>query len=226
MLVATRPATRTSPGRGGDRPRRGARHRGGDRQRRAGRRAEPGLFLLAIDGRSSSGKSTLSRRIAERVAGTAVVHTDDIAWWHSRFGWEDLLITGVIEPLRRGLPVAYRPPAWELRGRAGSVRVPAAARLVVIEGVGAGRTTLAPLVDAIAWVQSDRDITERRDAKRVVAGELDQAGYDGWMSEEIPFQALERTWQRADLVIAGSPSAPHDPSTQIVVLRQGRAGRA
>jgi hypothetical protein len=39
----------------------------------------------AVDGRSSSGKTTLAARVQAAVAGSAVVHTDDIAWWHSRF---------------------------------------------------------------------------------------------------------------------------------------------
>src|SRR6266567_4287953 len=47
-------------------------------------------LVVAFDGRSSSGKTTLARRIAHTVPVTAVVHTDDIAWFHSRFGWADL----------------------------------------------------------------------------------------------------------------------------------------
>jgi hypothetical protein len=43
--------------------------------------------VLAVDGRSSSGKTTLAARIQAAVTGSAVVHTDDLAWWHSRFGW-------------------------------------------------------------------------------------------------------------------------------------------
>jgi chloramphenicol 3-O-phosphotransferase len=36
--------------------------------------------VLAVDGRSSSGKTTLAARMQGTVAGSAVVHTDDIAW--------------------------------------------------------------------------------------------------------------------------------------------------
>jgi hypothetical protein len=66
--------------------------------------------VLAVDGRSSSGKTTLAGRLRDVVAGSAVVHTDDIAWWHSRFGWADLLIDGVLLPARAGQPVTFRPP--------------------------------------------------------------------------------------------------------------------
>jgi hypothetical protein len=34
------------------------------------------VVVAAVDGRSSSGKSTLARRVRESVAGVALVHTD------------------------------------------------------------------------------------------------------------------------------------------------------
>jgi hypothetical protein len=182
-----------------------------------GRRPQRRPFVLAIDGRSSNGKTHLAERIVALVPRTAVVHTDDVAWNHSRFGWDDLVLSGVIEPLRRGEAVDYRPPAWDARGRPGSIWVAADAGLVVVEGVGAGRASLAAHVDAVIWVQSDPDVVECRSRARVDAGEIDAAGYEGWMSEEVPFQARERTWERADLVVSGS--ATLDDPTGIVVLR-------
>lgn len=54
---------------------------------------------------------------------------------------------------------------------------------------------------------------------QVEAGEIDLAGYEGWTSEEVPFQAEQRTWERADLVVCGSSDVPHDPEVEVVVLR-------
>lgn len=76
------------------------------RERGADRRP----VMLAIDGRSSGGETTLAERLRAAVAGSAVVHTDDIAWWYSRFGWAELLISGVLVPARSGRAVSYRPP--------------------------------------------------------------------------------------------------------------------
>lgn len=177
-----------------------------------------GPWLIAVDGRSSNGKSTLAARIAGTAAHGAVVHTDDIAWWHSRFGWDDVLVREIIEPLRRGEAIDHRPPAWAERGRAGAIRVSDRADLVIIEGVGAGRSTISPLVDAVIWVRSDLEVTELRSAQRVEAGELDQIGYDEWMAEEIPFLAADRPWERADLIVCGSSDVPHDPDAEVVVL--------
>src|SRR6476646_264266 len=49
-------------------------------------------------------------RLQDAIAGSAVVHTDDIAWWHSRFGWAGLLIDGILVPFHRGELVSFRPP--------------------------------------------------------------------------------------------------------------------
>jgi hypothetical protein len=51
------------------------------------------------------------------VTESVVVHTDDLAWWHSRFGWTDLLIEGILMPVHRGEPVAFQPPRWAEHGR-------------------------------------------------------------------------------------------------------------
>ena len=75
--------------------------------------------VLAVDGRSNNGKSTLAARICELVPGAVVIHTDDIAWEHSRFGWADLLMDGILAPAQQGRSVSYRPPRWEEHGREG-----------------------------------------------------------------------------------------------------------
>jgi hypothetical protein len=68
--------------------------------------------IVAIDGRSNNGKTSLAVRIGGAVAGSVVIHTDSIAWEHSRFGWADLLIDGILVPVHRGEAVSYRPPRW------------------------------------------------------------------------------------------------------------------
>ena len=65
-----------------------------------------------MDGRSGSGKTTLAERIRGAVPASTVVHTDDVAWSQAMFDWTDLLIGGLLEPVHRGEPVSYRPPAW------------------------------------------------------------------------------------------------------------------
>ena len=161
--------------------------------------------VVAVDGRSAGGKSTLAARIAAALPDAALVHTDDVAWWHAFLDWDDLMRTGVLEPLHRGEPVAFTPPAWTERGRPGAIVVPPSARLVVVEGVGAGRRELADLVDVTVWVQADEQARAAREAARVAAGEVTADFVDEWQREEVPFQADQRPWERADHVVAGSP---------------------
>jgi len=156
--------------------------------------------VLAVDGRSGSGKSTLVARLAATVPSTAVVHTDDVAWHHDFFDWADLLLDGVLVPWRAGRDVAYRPPPWDARGRAGAITVPAAAPLLVVEGVGAGRRPFAPHLDALIWVQTDRALATRRGLERDGG---DVAFWDEWEARERPFLAADRPWARADLVVSG-----------------------
>ena len=179
-------------------------------------------MVLAVDGRSSSGKTTLAARVQAAVAGSAVVHTDDLAWWYSRFGWADLLIDGILMPMHQGRPVSFRPPSWAEHGRGGSIDIPAACPLLIIEGVGAGRREAAHLIDALIWVQSDQAEAGRRSLARVgqTGGPRTVQDLREWMAEEEPFLAGQRPWERADLVVAGTPQIPFDPLTELVVAQR------
>jgi hypothetical protein len=173
--------------------------------------------VVAVDGRGAGGKTTLARRLAGAVPPAAVVHTDDVAWHHSFFDWADLLADGILAPARRGEAVHYRPPGWEARGRPGAIELPAGLDLLVVEGVGAGRRELASVVDAVVWVQSDPDEAKRRGIVRDVAeGHKEDeatatAFWDEWMAEELPFLADQRPWERACVVVAGTPPVPLGP---------------
>jgi hypothetical protein len=173
--------------------------------------------LLAVDGRSGSGKTTVATRIAARVPGAAVVHTDDVAWYHAMFDWADLMAEGVLAPLRRGEPVAFRPPPWDARQRPGAVTVPAGSPLVVVEGVGIGRRDLAPFFDALVWVQADRTMAWARGLARDGGDPAQEALWHEWEAEERPFLATERPWERAEVVVDGAPRLAHDPATELVV---------
>lgn len=188
--------------------------------------AGPHPVVLAIDGRSSNGKTTLAGRLRDAVPGAVVVHTDDIAWRHSRFGWADLLIDGVLVPARAGRPVTYRPPRWDEHQRDGAIQIPAGCPLLIVEGVGAARRESAYLTDVAIWVQSDERETERRNLARVgPPGDSPTVQhYRDWMAEEVPFLAGQRPWERADVIACGSPEISFDPATELVIA--GRPGKS
>jgi hypothetical protein len=172
--------------------------------------------ILAVDGRSGSGKTTLAGRIQAVIPASAVVHTDDIAWSQAMFDWAGLLITGILEPVRRNEPVSFRPPAWQERNRNGAIEIPPHSDLVIIEGAGAARRELRPLTDTVIWVQSDMAEAERRGIERDGGDEAAIAFWHLWMAEELPFMARQQPWTRADIIINGTPPMPHDPATEVV----------
>lgn len=180
--------------------------------------------VVAVDGRSGGGKSTLAEQLHRAVPSSTVVHTDDIAWHHSFFDWSQLLEDGVLRPVRRGEAVHYRPPGWGAHGRPGSVDVPTGLELLVVEGVGAGRRELTHLLDAVVWVQSDLVEAERRAIERDVAtgAKPDRpaavAFWDEWMAQEVPFVDGQRPWERAAVIVAGTRAEAHDPTHVLLAL--------
>ncbi len=176
--------------------------------------------LLAVDGRSGGGKTTVAERLAAAVPGATVLHTDDVAWYHAFFDWVDLISDGILAPLRAGKDVEYRPPAWDERDRPGAITASAASPLVIVEGVGAGRRELAPFFDALVWVQTDEVEARRRGLLRDGADAADF--WAEWQAAEDPFQAEQRPWERAGIIVSGAPDVPHDPRSELVVAPPSR----
>ena len=125
------------------------------------------------------------------------------------FGWAGTA-AGVLAAARAGEAVSYRPPAWDDRGRAGAIEVPAGTRVVVLEGVGAGRRELRDQLDALVWVQSDFAEAERRGIARDGGGPQAEAFWQAWMAEEIQFLLVDRPWHRADLIVDGTAATGRD----------------
>ncbi|WP_199422265.1 uridine kinase family protein [Actinotalea solisilvae] len=178
----------------------------------AGSEHAPGRpWVVAVDGRGGAGKSTLAARLLPHLAPAAVVGTDDVAWHEPFFAWGHLLAEHVLGPLHAGAGVAYAPAAWAAHGRAGAIEVPAGLRAVVVEGTGANQRAFAHLVDRTVWVQTDHALAEERgiarDVEQGVNGDAEESRrfWHEWMAHELPFFARERPWQRADLVVAGTP---------------------
>ncbi len=108
-------------------------------------------------------------------------------------------------PLAGGDHVNYRPPAWDRRRRPGAMSASATSRYIVIEGCGAIRRTLAPLLDVRVWVQSDYDEAERRGILRDGGTDTAAAFWREWEAQEVPFFAQDQPWERADLFARGTP---------------------
>lgn len=174
-------------------------------------------WIVAVDGRSGAGKTSLVDRILAQVPASAVVHTDDVAWHLSFFDWADELRNGVLEPLLRGEAVHYRPPGWVARERPGAIALPAGRSVVWVEGSGSSRQALTDLLDASIWVQCDN--LEARRRLRARDGQEEEELHREWEEQEIPFLLQDRPWERATAIVAGRPLLEHDPNTQVVTAQ-------
>ena len=182
--------------------------------------------VIAIDGRGGAGKSMLAEQLRERVPGSAVVHTDDVAWNHAMFDWGSVLAENVLRPLHRGAEVEFRPPAWIERGRPGVIHVAAGTDVVWVEGTGIIRQELATWIDVGIYVQGDLAEQERRlDARDGNSPEMQRHKAE-WLKEELPFMLRERPWERAALVVAGTSVLDHNPDTDVVVSFRPGAARS
>ena len=175
-----------------------------------------GLAVIGVDGRSGSGKSTIATALAAVYGDATVVHTDDIAWHHSFFDWDQLLVDHVLEPLRhRGPPVTFRPRPWTDHGRHGALTVPDRTGMIVVEGVGSCRASLRCWYDATVWV----DAPEHAARQRVLARGTDSQQFiDDWNAQENAVMEHERPWAHADVVVAGTGGRPGSSGTLVTVL--------
>ena len=174
----------------------------GEQVRRAAGAARPAV--VAVNGHSSSGKSTLAPRLAAVLPDAAVLHTDDLAWNHGVFSWDALLRDDVLPEVRAGRPVSYRPPGWVAHQRDGSVELPGGLQFLVLEGVGASQPSVADLLDVVLWVETDEPTRLARDLVRVLEnGEMPPEDYTSWMAEENAYVTAARPWEHATFVVNG-----------------------
>jgi len=164
--------------------------------------------IIAVDGRSGAGKTTVTSRLTAVVPDARVLHIDDLDWNEPLFQWDRLLVAALTD-LRRDGALDMTPPAWPLHGRTGSIVIPAGAPLVIVEGTGSGMRAVADLVDVHIWMQTDDDVAERRgiarDTRDGTNGDAEESVrfWHWWMSGERPFFAADRPWERARFIVSG-----------------------
>jgi uridine kinase len=173
--------------------------------------------VVAVNGHSSSGKTTLAERLASRLPAAEVLHTDDLAWHQGVFAWDHLLRDHVLPAVRAGDALDYRPPQWQARSRMDSITLPGSVAYLVVEGVGASQSSIRDLLDLVLWVETDEPTRLARDLPRLADGEISPADYASWMAEENAYTTRERPWEHVDLLVYGGDSIPHDRGTQALI---------
>jgi uridine kinase len=182
------------------------------------RRAPPrcgAVRLVAIDGHGGAGKSVFAARLARSLGSVPVVHTDDFASWNRSVKWWSRLEKEVLRPLQLGLPVRFRTYDWSARRLGRWQTVPASA-VVVLEGVSSARAEVAERLSLTVWIEAP--LHERLARGLARDGEGMRAQWDQWIAEEETHFAIDRTRERAALVVDGSPSTAHDPEAEFICV--------
>jgi uridine kinase len=153
--------------------------------------------LVAVDGPSGAGKTTLARLAAE-VLFAPTIHMDDLYP-----GWDGLAegvqraMEWVAGPLAAGRPARYRRWDWATSAYGPWVQVPAS-EVVVLEGCGSGVLPVGEMVSTLVWVEADEAVRHARGMARDAAYE---PFWDRWAAQEQKLYAVDGTRARADLVL-------------------------
>lgn len=160
--------------------------------------------VIAIDGLSGSGKSSLAASLASRL-DAPIVHMDDLyPGWDGLAVAVDLVTTQVLEPLARGERAAYRRWDWHRSRWAETVPVPDAP-VLVLEGCGCSVRPAGDYAAVRVWVEAAAEVRKDRGIAR--DGAAYAPHWDRWMAQERALFAADGTRERAHLVIDTTPTA-------------------
>ena len=169
--------------------------------------------VVAVDGPSGAGKTTLASQLSAALRQAPVVQMDDLYP-----GWDGLeagvrrLVQEVLEPMSRGEPGRYRRYDWTLGEPAETRVVPVTAPVLVVEGVGCGAQACGPYLSLLVWLDAPADVRWTRAMSR--DGEGYRPYWHRWAAQEERHFARSGTRARADVVLStgnGRGAACPDP---------------
>ena len=157
-----------------------------------------GTVVVAVDGRSGSGKTLLASAVADTL-GCQVVHLDDLyPGWDGLEAGVALLTEHVLAPLARGEEAAY--PQWDwMRARPGRTVTVDAGPILVVEGCGA---LVAPAVAFAAlrvWLDAPDEVRKERALSR--DGETYAPHWERWAAQEDAVYAVAGPRDTAHVVL-------------------------
>jgi uridine kinase len=167
----------------------------------AARRAVPRCGrtrVLAVDGRSGAGKTSLAVGLRATLDAPVVALEELYGGWDALERGIDLLVSAVLEPLSAGR--AARVPRYDWVAAAWdtpwTLEPPA---LLIVEGVGAGARRAAAYASVLVWMEAPESVRKKRALDR--DGETFAPHWDMWAAQEEAMLAREHTPDRADFLI-------------------------
>jgi uridine kinase len=154
--------------------------------------------VVAIDGRSGAGKTSLAAALRAELTAPVVALEDLYGGWDGLERGIDLLVSAVLAPLSAGRTARVPRSDW---GAAtwGTPWVLEPSPVLIVEGVGAGARRAADYASVLVWMEAPAPVRKKRALDR--DGETFTPHWDAWAAQEDALLARERTPDRADLVI-------------------------
>jgi hypothetical protein len=149
--------------------------------------------LVAVDGSGGAGKSVFARRLARRLGGVPVVHTDDFASWENPH-LVDSVRGGRPGPLERGDPVRYRAYDWANR-QFGDWQEISRGDVVIAEGFSSSRRATVDRLTMAIWIDTPRD--ERIARGIALDGETMGPAWGRWIVRVSLLSQPRRLWRYA-----------------------------
>jgi hypothetical protein len=156
--------------------------------------------VIAVDGRSGAGKTSLAAALRDELAAPVVTLEDLYGGWDGLERGIGLLVSEVLAPLAAGRTAAVPRYDWAAGGW-GEPWPLEPPPLLVVEGVGAGARPAAAYASVLIWVEAATSVRRKRAVAR--DGDTFAPYWDAWAAQEDALLARERTPDHADLVVDG-----------------------
>jgi hypothetical protein len=158
--------------------------------------------VVAVDGRSGSGKTELGTAVADAL-GCPVVHLDALyPGWDGLQAGVDLLTRCVLEPVANGGRPAY--PRWDwMRDRPGRTVEVEVGTLLVVEGCGSLVPPAGPYAAVRVWLEAPDGVRRERALAR--DGDTYAPHWERWAVQEDAVYAAARPRDTAHLVLRTGP---------------------
>lgn len=173
----------------------------------------PAPVIIAVDGRSGAGKTTLAVELAARLREhhkVSMFHLEDIyPGWNGLAPGIERYVATVLTPLSRNLAAEWTSWDWERHGD-GHHQVTQPAEIVIVEGVGAASAAARPMLDVVVWVEATGEERRRRALER--DGSTYEPYWDTWAAQEDDWLAMDPVGDHADIRVLNRAdgSAPTD----------------
>ena len=181
-------------------------------------------LIVGIDGRSGSGKTVLSKVLAENLSidhDVTVLRLEDLyRGWQGLHAGMEIFSREVLPLLAAGETATY--PTWDWHaddgadGGPGPTATTEPTEVIICEGVGVGARQNRELLDVLIWLRVPDEVRYERAVGR--DGESYRHQWDNWAAQERRMLDEDQIYDAADLVlVADQPDQRHHTSALAVV---------